>query len=82
MGRKVYNRPPKKGEHHSFSIGAMDAGLSDEVISGLKLDAALKRFGKELIKKYEGRKLRDSGQVVVGVNLQSIGFNLIFGDKP
>jgi len=74
---RVFTRRLKKDEHTAFTIGTMDAQLNEDVIKEYKLGPALRRIGIALAKQYARRKTRDGKDEVVGVNVTSLGFNLL-----
>lgn len=54
-----------------------EAALDDAIIDKLKMREALESFGRALIPQFAKRRNSD-GKTVVGVNLTTISFSLVF----
>jgi hypothetical protein len=77
---RVYKRKPKDDERVSFTIGNMDAQLSDDVVKEYKLGPALKRIGKALAAQYNRSRVVGSNEII-GVKLNTLGFQLLLAKK-
>lgn len=72
---------PKGYVRGGFSIGIHEVSLTDEIIDELKMRPALERFGRELLKQYKNHKMRDGGDIVLGINLCTIDFYFQFAKQ-
>jgi hypothetical protein len=78
---RVFERKPHRDEHLSFTIGSLDAQLTEDVIRTYSLGPALKRLGRALARQHFRMRTRDSDQEVIGVNLKSVGFSLLLAKR-
>lgn len=69
---KVYRKGTKKQDEKSghFSFPDNKAELTDETVKDFRMEATLKRFGRQLLAQF--------GKDVIGVDLTGISFHLIY----
>lgn len=64
------------GDHFGGTFPSQMAELDEQTVAQFELHKVLERFGKALVRQYQGKKTR-SGARVVGINLLGIDFTFI-----